>query len=166
MKIHTIGGYDEVGKNMTALRVGDEVIILDMGFFLPSLISFEEGEIPRKDLGAKELNSDDDYPDFALAVAKKVAEDPDKNRGILICSSGVGADIVANRIKGLRSALGFNEKQAQMSRNDDDTNILSLPADYISEDLAKEIVKIWLGTPFSGLEHHARRVEKIKKIEK
>ena len=55
-----------------------------------------------EDLGNKELNPDDDYPDFALGVAKKVAENPDENRGILICGSGVGVDIVANKIKGIR----------------------------------------------------------------
>ena len=92
-----------------------------------------------EDLGNKELNPDDDYPDFALAVAKKVSEDLENNRGILICGSGVGVDIVANKIKGIRSALCFDVKQAQMSRNDDNTNVLSLPADYISEDLAKKL---------------------------
>ena len=117
------------------------------------------------DLGAKELIPDDDYPDYALAVAQKVAEDPENNRGILICGSGVGVDIVANKIKGIRSALCFDVKQAQASRNDDNANILSLSANFISESLAKEIVKIWLETPFSGEENHARRIDKIKKIE-
>jgi len=98
-------------------------------------------------------------------VAKKVAENPEENRGILICGSGVGVDIVANKIKGIRSALCFDAKQARISRNDDNVNVLSLASDFISEGLAKEIVKIWLETPFSGLEHHARRIEKIKKIE-
>ncbi len=129
-----------------------------------------------EDSGAKELIPDDDYPDYALVVAKKVArlaqaraeraENPDENRGILICGSGVGVDIVANKIRNIRSALCFDVKQAQMSRSDDNANILSLPADYISEDLAKEIMKIWLETPFSGLERHARRINKIKEIEK
>lgn len=119
-----------------------------------------------EDLGAFEYNIDDDYPDFALAVAKKVAENPEENRGILICGSGVGVDIVANKIRNIRSALGFDVAQTKISRNDDNANILSLPADFISEDLAKEIVKIWLATPFSGLERHARRIEKINKIEK
>ena len=118
-----------------------------------------------EDLGAKELVPNDDYPDYALMVAQKVAENPDENRGILICGSGVGVDIVANKIKGVRSALCFDIKQAQASRNDDNTNVLSLSADFISEDLAKEIVKIWLETPFSGDDRHARRIEKIKKIE-
>jgi len=118
-----------------------------------------------EDLGAERLNPDDDYPDYAFLVAKKVAENPEENRGILICGSGVGVDVVANKIKNIRSALCFGAKQAQMSRNDDNTNVLSLPADYISENLAKEIVKVWLGTPFSGLDRHARRIEKIKKEE-
>jgi ribose 5-phosphate isomerase B len=118
-----------------------------------------------EDLGNKELDSDDDYPDFALAVAKKVAENPEENRGILLCGSGVGVDVTANKIKGILSALCFDAKQAKASRNDDNTNVLSLPADYISEDLAKEIVKTWLETPFSDLERHARRIEKIKEIE-
>ncbi len=118
-----------------------------------------------EDSGAKELIPDDDYPDYALVVAKKVAENPEENRGILLCSSGIGVDIVANKIKNIRSALCFDVKQAQMSRNDDDTNVLSLSADFISESLAKEIVRIWLETPFSGLEHHVRRIEKIKEIE-
>ena len=118
------------------------------------------------DLGAKELIPDDDYPDYALMVAQKVAENPDENRGILICGAGVGVDIVANKIKGIRSALCFDIKQAQASCNDDNTNVLSLPADFISEDLAKAIVKTWLETPFSNDNRHARRIEKIKKIEK
>ena len=126
----------------------------------------EELGLVCEDLGAKELVPDDDYPDYALVVARKVAENPDKNRGILICGAGVGVDIVANKIKGVRSALCFDIKQAQASRNDDNANVLSLSADFISEDLAKEIVKIWLETPFSNGENYARRIEKIKKIEK
>ena len=118
-----------------------------------------------EDFGALELIPDDDYPDYAVLVAKKVSEDPENNRGILICGSGVGVDIVANKFKGVRSALLFNVEQARMSRNDDNTNILSLAADFTDENSAKEIIKIWLETPFSRLERHVRRVEKIKKIE-
>lgn len=118
-----------------------------------------------EDLGAKELIFDDDYPDYAIEVAKKVAENLDKNRGILICGSGVGVDIVANKIKSIRCALCFDAAQARASRNDDNTNVLSLSSDFTAEDKAKEIVKVWLETPFSGLERHIRRVEKIKAIE-
>ncbi|MBI2635401.1 MAG: RpiB/LacA/LacB family sugar-phosphate isomerase [Parcubacteria group bacterium] len=118
-----------------------------------------------EDLGALELVPDDDYPDYAVLVAKKVAEDPENNRGILICGSGVGVDIVANKIKKVRSALLFNVEQARMSRNDDNANVLSFSSDFTDENSAKEILKIWLETPFSRLERHARRVEKIKGIE-
>ncbi len=117
-----------------------------------------------EDLGAFELDPEDDYPDFALAVAKKVNENPDESKGILICGSGVGVDVVANRVKGIRSALCFDAKQTQMSRTDDNANVLSLAADFMSEEKAKEIVKIWLETPFSGQEHHQRRINKIKQI--
>lgn len=119
-----------------------------------------------EDFGAEKLNPDDDYPDFALAVAEKVAENPDENRGILLCGSGVGVDIVANKIKGVRSALCFSAEQAKVSRNDDNTNVLSLPADFISESLAKEIAAVWLETPYAALAHYERRLNKIKDIEK
>lgn len=119
-----------------------------------------------EDLGAREIFPDDDYPDYAINVAQKVSENPKENLGILICGSGVGVDVVANKFKSVRSALIFNAEQARMSRNDDNTNVLSLSADFIDENLAKEIVKIWLETPFSRLERYARRLEKIKAIEK
>jgi len=126
----------------------------------------KELNLEYEDLGALQIIFDDDYPDYAILVAKKVSENPRENRGILICGSGVGVDIVANKFKGVRSALIFNPEQARMSRNDDNTNVLSLSADFIEEDLAKEIVKVWLETPFSRLERYARRLEKIKEIEK
>lgn len=118
------------------------------------------------DLGASKLTIDDDYPDYAINVAQKVYENPKENRGILICGSGVGVNVVANKFKGVRSGLIFNPEQARMSRNDDNTNVLSLSADFTDENSAKEIVKVWLETPFSRLERHARRLEKIKEIEK
>ena len=119
-----------------------------------------------EDLGAPEIIFDDDYPDYAILVAQKVSQNPKENRGILICGSGVGVDIVANKFKDVRSALLFDAQQARISRNDDDTNILSLSADFISEDLAKEILRIWLETPFSYLERHVKRLAKIKDTEK
>ena len=118
------------------------------------------------DLGALEIIFDDDYPDYAILVAKKVAENPKENRGVLICGSGIGVDITANKFQGVRSALLFNSEQARMSRNDDNTNVLSLSADFIEENIAKEIMKVWLETSFSRLERYARRLEKIKAIEK
>ena len=114
------------------------------------------------DFGNSNYDENDDYPDFAKAVAEKVAENPENNRGILICRSGVGVDIVANKFKGVRSALASNPEQARLSRNDDDANILSLAADFLSENEMREIISVWLETPFSGDENHKRRLQKIK----
>ncbi len=129
-------------------------------------VYLKELNLECEDLGASEINFDDDYPDYAILVAKKVSENPKENLGILICGSGIGVDITANKFKGVRSALLFNAEQARMSRNDDNTNVLSLSADFIDESLAKEILKTWLETPFSRLERHVRRLNKIKEIEK
>lgn len=118
-----------------------------------------------EDLGAHELDPEDDYPDYAYAVAKKVAENPAENRGILICGSGVGMDVAANKVRGVRSALCFIAAQAKASRNDDDANVLTLASDFISEELAKKITKVWLETPFGGAERYIGRIEKIRKIE-
>lgn len=118
-----------------------------------------------EDLGAFELNLDDDYPDFAFAVAKKVAENPEENRGIIICGSGAGADIAANKIKGIRSVLGFDVNQVKASRNDDNTNVLSLSSDFTDKNKSKEIIKMWLETPYAKLERYERRLNKIRQIE-
>ncbi len=117
------------------------------------------------DVGAAAYDSNDDYADFALIVAKKVAEDPENNRGILICGSGVGVDVTANKIKGIRSALIYEPAQAQVSRNDDNTNVLSLASDFVHEEKAREIVKVWLETPYAKLERYERRLNKIKQLE-
>lgn len=137
------------------------------GYKLKELLKnyLKELNVQYEDMGAFVLNLEDDYPDFAMAVAQRVAENSEENKGILICGSGVGVDVVANKVKGVRSALCFDAKQAKMSRSDDNANVLSLAADFISEEKAKEIVKMWLETPFSGQERHIRRIDKIKKIE-
>src|SRR3989338_5134054 len=119
-----------------------------------------------EDLGSLEIKFDDDYPDYAILVAQKVSQNPKENRGILICGSGIGVDITANKFKDVRSALCFDEGQARASRNDDNANVLSLASDFTDEDKAKEIVKVWLETPHARLEKYERRLTKIKKIEK
>jgi len=129
-------------------------------------IYLKELSLECEDLGAKKFNPEDDYPDFALTVAKKVAENPEENRGILICGSGVGVDIVANKIKGIRSALCFDAAQARASRNDDKANILSIASDFTAEGKTKEIIKVWLETSYAKLEKYERRLNKIKEIEK
>lgn len=117
------------------------------------------------DVGNEKYDENDDYPDFAELVAKAISQDPWNRRGILICGSGVGVDIVANKFKGVRSALASNPDQAYLSRHDDDANILSLAAEFIDEETAKQILKTWLATPFSSEENHKRRLGKIQNYE-
>src|SRR3989338_8749787 len=108
------------------------------------------------DKGNSVYDEKDDYPDFAAAVASEVDADPQNRRGILICGSGIGVDIVSNRFPRVRSALAASTDQANAARHDDDANILSLAADFTPEDEAEKIVKIFLLTPFSGEEKHKR----------
>lgn len=119
-----------------------------------------------QDLGSTVYDPADDYPDFASAVARKVAENAVDNRGILLCGSGVGMDVVANRFRGVRSALVWSDDEAlvKQSREHDYSNVLSLPADYLTEEQAKKIVKLWLETPFSEEERHIRRIKKIDEL--
>ena len=127
-----------------------------------------ENKISIKDLGAFEYDPNDDYPLFAQDVAKNVGADLLENlesRGIVICGSGVGVDIVANKFKHIRSGLALNVKQVKEARKDDDINILAIPSDFVSEEEAKEIVKIFLKTPFSKEEKKTRRLSEIEKIE-
>lgn len=117
-----------------------------------------------EDLGAHKFDSEDDYPDFAWPVAMKVGNERG-SLGILVCRSGQGECIVANKAKGARAALAWNEKTAHAARNDDDANILCLAADYTSLDLAKKIIHVFLTTPFDTQERFVRRVNKVKKID-
>jgi|Deesub1362A_J573_1020465.scaffolds.fasta_scaffold00077_23 RpiB/LacA/LacB family sugar-phosphate isomerase len=116
-----------------------------------------------EDLGNHELDPHDDYPDYALKVAEKVAET--KSRGILICDSGVGVCIVANKVKGIRAVNAGSVRIAEMSRRHNNTNVLCLGQDYVTVDEAKDIVKAWLETEFSSESRHHRRVDKITRIE-
>lgn len=118
------------------------------------------------DLGNSEADVNDDYPDFAGAVAEKVAGTGSEVRGILICSSGIGVDITANKFPGVRSALPMSVEQIRAGRNDDDVNILSLASDFVTPEDALAIVRAFLGTPFDGEARRVRRLEKIAKIEK
>lgn len=117
------------------------------------------------DLGNTELDENDDYPDFAAAVAEKVMRDYENSRGVLICGSGVGVCVVANRFPKIRAALIMSPNQAFDSRDHDDANVICLGSDYVSEEEAKKIIATWLSTPFSGEERHRRRIEKINQID-
>ena len=116
------------------------------------------------DLGPKDLDPNDDYPDYVKLAAQEVQKD-DQNKGIVICKNGVGASITANKYKGIRAALSWDPKHAESSRNDDNSNVLSLPSGFITKEQALEITEKWLTTPFSNEERHFRRINKIKDIE-
>tara|TARA_B100001971_G_C18130750_1_gene504682 strand:- start:23 stop:481 length:459 start_codon:yes stop_codon:yes gene_type:complete len=104
-----------------------------------------------------------DYPEIALKVAKTVAEN--KTKGILMCGSGLGEAIVANKVKGVRAANCFNEYTAKMAREHNNSNILCLGARVLSVNEIKKITKIFLTTKFSSEERHKRRVKQISQIE-
>lgn len=118
-----------------------------------------------EDMGAHKYDEDDDYPDFAKPVAEKVAKDPENNHGILLCGSGIGMDIVANRYKGVRCALVSTVDLAAHARRNDNCNVLSLAADILEEKKMKKMVKTFLETEFSEEEKYVRRLGKIEEIE-
>ena len=105
-----------------------------------------------------------DYTDMAYSGAKSVSEGK-SDRAIMICGSGIGMDICANKINGIRAALCHDELTAQMSRRHNDSNVLCLASDVLGEELMRRIVSSWLRTEFEGTGRHARRVEKIGFIE-
>jgi ribose 5-phosphate isomerase B len=116
------------------------------------------------DRGALAWKDSDDYPDFAVAVAKEVALAPDESRGILVCGSGAGMDITANRFRKVRCGLALTPEQVRAARRDDDVNVLALAADYIDEAAAAGAVREFLATAFDGKENHRRRLEKVEEL--
>lgn len=118
-----------------------------------------------EDVGAFKYDQNDDYPDFALKVAEKAAKDPSA-RGILLCGSGTGMDAAANKVRGVRATLASSAQIARAARNDDDVNVISLPADFLNPEEAGNIVEIFLKTPFEAMERRVRRLQKIAEIEK
>ncbi|MBI2557735.1 RpiB/LacA/LacB family sugar-phosphate isomerase [Candidatus Woesearchaeota archaeon] len=119
-----------------------------------------------EDEGPHKLDHEDDYPDFIVPVAKKVAQDPKNHRGIIFGASGQGEAIAANKIKGVRAALyyGGNIDIVRLSRTHNNANILSIGARFLKKDEAIEAIKIWLNTDFSNEAKHIRRINKIDGI--
>jgi len=105
-----------------------------------------------------------DYPQIAYRLAKYVSRRK-HGRGILLCKTGIGISIVANRVPGVRAALCYNALAAKLSREHNDSNVLVLGSAFVNERLAKRILRVWLGAEFSG-GRHRRRLNQIKKIEK
>jgi ribose 5-phosphate isomerase B len=116
-----------------------------------------------EDMGAYAHDPKDDYTTYAERVASMVA---DRNKkGILLCGSGVGVDVVANKFDGVRASIGKTPEQVKAGRADDDMNVLVIAADYTKDKEAKEMIKTFLETKFSGLARYKRRLSEIKKIE-
>ncbi|MFC1595903.1 ribose 5-phosphate isomerase B [Candidatus Margulisiibacteriota bacterium] len=115
------------------------------------------------DLGAINAQDSVDYPDFAIRVAEYVNNDED-NKGILICGTGIGMSIAANKIKGIRAALCHDEYTAEMAKRHNNANVLVLGGRVLTEEKGTAIVDKWLGSKFDG-DRHMRRLEKIKAIE-
>jgi ribose 5-phosphate isomerase B len=105
-----------------------------------------------------------DYPDFAQPVARDVAQGR-SDRGILVCSTGIGMAIAANKVDGIRAAPAVSEDEVRLIREHNDANVLTIGAKYTDEDHAASLIELFLGTEFTG-GRHARRVAKIAQLEK
>ena len=117
------------------------------------------------DMGPYSMEPTDDYPLFAFELSKKVAEDFTLNKGILICSSGTGMGIAANKVKGIRAGEVGSLKEAELARLHNDSNVLVLSTLELDYDLYTEIIDVWLKTPFSYEERHIRRLKEISDYE-
>lgn len=122
----------------------------------------EELQIPYEDFGC-ECEVSVDYPDYALPVAEKVASG-EFDRGILICGTGIGMSIAANKVKGIRCALVHDVFSAKSTRQHNDSNVLAMGERVIGAGLAREIAKTWLTTEYEG-GRHAKRISKITDYE-
>jgi ribose 5-phosphate isomerase B len=116
------------------------------------------------DLGTNNGDSVD-YPVYAEKVARQVAVSPDA-KGIVVCGSGIGVSIAANKVNGIRAALCYNKKSAELSRQHNDANVLATAGREETVDDPVEIARVFLSTPFSGEPRHAKRVQQMMDIEK
>ena len=146
------------------------------GFALKESIKkwLSKKKIPFQDLGNTVLEPKDDYPDFAEKVARAVARakapsarhQREETFGILCCGSAQGMAIAANKVKGIRAVVPFSLKEAQLSREQNNANVLCLSGWYFSSAKAIALVQKFLHTKFSGAERHKRRLRKIERMEK
>ena len=116
------------------------------------------------DCGAFVLEPDDDYPDFAERVARAICNGT-AERGVLLCGSGVGAAVAANKFAGIRACLCHDSFSARQGVEDDDMNVLALGARVVGPSLATDLVRVFLAAEFCGAERHRRRLEKIRRLE-
>ena len=135
---------------------------LDLKNALVNKLTKEGHEV--KDFGTHTLDSCD-YPDFVAPAARAVASG-ECERGIALCTTGIGVSITANKIPGIRCALLSDVMSARLTREHNDTNMMALGAGVVGQNLAFEIVDTWLGTEFSHSERHQRRIDKVMALEK
>ncbi|MCD6287787.1 MAG: ribose 5-phosphate isomerase B [Candidatus Hydrogenedentes bacterium] len=121
----------------------------------------EQRGIEVEDLGAHEFEPEDDYPDYAQAVAETVAGGS-CDRGLLVCGSGIGMSIAANRVPGARAALCLNEFMARLARQHNNANIIVVAGRVTAPEHVISIVNTWLDTEFSGDDRHVRRINKLE----
>lgn len=120
------------------------------------------------DHGAHELNPDDDYPEFIISAAEAVAQDQQSGEealGVVFGGSGNGEQIAANKVNGIRAALVWNESTAQLARQHNDANIISIGARQHTEEEALRLIDLFIAEPFSGEERHVRRIAQIAEYE-
>jgi ribose 5-phosphate isomerase B len=115
------------------------------------------------DLGTYSPDSSD-YPDYAFKVGEAVARG-DAERGVLVCNTGIGMSIAANKVTGVRASLVVDEQTARLTRQDNDSNVITLGRVTTAPERAASLVRLWLATPFSGSERHERRVKSIEDYE-
>lgn len=123
-----------------------------------------EKNIRIEDLGSYEYQKDDDYPDFAKKVVEAVLQEPEERLGIVICGSGVGVSIVANRYKKIRCGVALNKEQVIHAREKDHINILSLASDYFDFDQATQLINAFIDTPLTLEAKYLRRIKKIDEV--
>lgn len=142
-----------IGADHGGFRLKNEIVefLKNLGYALNDLGTFSEEPV--------------DYPDYAQAVSQEIRLKK-ADKGILICGSGVGACVAANKFPGIRAAICHDTFSARQGVEDDNINILCLGARVIGPELAKDIVKVWLSASFSGAERHRRRLAKVEEIEK
>lgn len=135
------------------------------GFLLKEFLkeNLREEGVNIIDLGSKVYDKDDDYVEIGLNLAQKTVTE--NSKGILICGSGAGMSIIANKVNGARASLCLLKEQARMTREHNDANILCLAADLVDKEDNLKIVKVFLETLFSSEERHIRRIQAIKKYE-
>jgi len=136
------------------------------GFHLKEKLKrwLEHKRVPYIDVGNKRLDPKDDYPDFAIPLARKVVAE--KSLGILVCGSAQGMCIAANKIKGARAAIPYSLREARLSKEHNNANIICLSGWFTHAHKSKRMIEIFLTTPFTKEPRHLRRLEKIKRLER